>query len=320
MNLLQVKGLRTHFVTRWGTVKAVDGISFNIGYGETLGLVGESGCGKSVTCLSILRLVPQPAGRIVGGQVLLEGEDLLKKSEVEMSSIRGSKISMILQDTMTSLDPVFTIGNQLTETLRLHKGLRGQTLREKAVDMLRMVGIPSPDLRLKNYPHELSGGMRQRSVAAISISCEPLLLIADEPTTALDATIQIQFLDLLRELQQRIGLSLLFISHDFGIVARMCKKVAVMYAGKIVERADVRDLFDHPAHPYTEALMKVLPKAQEKVARLPSIAGEPPRLHDLPPGCAFRPRCTYASERCSGTYPLEVMIADGHGVACWKYS
>jgi len=255
-DFLEVKNLKTYFFTRWGTVKAVDGVSFCLKEGETLGLVGESGCGKSITCLSLLRLVPEPAGRIVGGEILLQGEDLLKKSEKEMREIRGAKISMILQDPMTSLNPVFTIGNQLTEAIKIHRGLKGKDLRERAVNMLKMVRISSPEERLRNWPHQLSGGMRQRVVAAISLSCEPRLLVADEPTTSLDATIQIQFLHLLHEVQQQVGLTMIFVTHDFGIVARMCNRVAVMYAGKIVEMAEVRELFNHAAHPYTEALIK----------------------------------------------------------------
>jgi oligopeptide/dipeptide ABC transporter ATP-binding protein len=319
IDFLEVKNLKTYFFTRWGTVKAVDGVSFCLKEGETLGLVGESGCGKSITCLSILRLVPQPAGRIVGGEILFQGEDLLKKSEREMREIRGAKISMILQDPMTSLNPVFTIGNQLTEAIKIHRGLKGKDLRERAVDILRMVRISSPEERLRNWPHQLSGGMRQRVVAAISLSCEPRLLVADEPTTSLDATIQMQFLRLLREVQQQAGLTMIFVTHDFGIVARMCNRVAVMYAGKIVEMAEVRELFNRAAHPYTEALMKSVPKADEKVERLTSIEGEPPRLHNVPPGCTFTPRCSYAADNCRDEYPPSVEIRSGHLVSCWKY-
>jgi len=318
--LLEVNGLRTYFFTRWGTVKAVDGVSFSVNEGETFGLVGESGCGKSITCLSILRLVPAPAGRIIGGEILLEGEDLLKKSEKEMRKIRGRKISMILQDPTASLNPVFTIGDQITEVIKIHRGLKGRSLWQSAKEMLEMVRIPSPDIRLRNWPHELSGGMRQRVVGAIALSCEPALLIADEPTTSLDATIQVQFLRLLRELQQQTGLTLIFVTHDFGIVARMCQRAAVMYAGKIVETANVRELFNHPAHPYTQALMKSLPKVEEKVERLASIEGQPPPLHNLPPGCTFAPRCYYAKERCRSEYPPTVEIEKGHAVSCWNFN
>jgi len=320
MNFLEVNDLKTYFFTRWGTVKAVDGVSFSLREGETLGLVGESGCGKSVTCLSILRLVPQPAGRIVGGQILVQGEDLLKKSEEEMRKIRGAKICMILQDPTTSLNPVLTIGNQLMESIKIHLGLKGQKLRERAVKMLEMLRVPSPEVCLENWPHQLSGGMRQRVVSAIALSCQPLLLIADEPTTSLDATIQIQFLRHLRELQWQTGLTLIFITHDFGIVARMCDKVAVMYAGKIVEMADVRDIFNRPLHPYTEALMKAVPKLEEKVERLVNIEGEPPRPYALPQGCTFTPRCASKKERCQpDQYPPVIETKNGHWVRCWKY-
>lgn len=320
MNYLEVDDLKTYFFTRRGTVKAVDGVSFSLKEGEALGLVGESGCGKSVTCLSLLRLVPQPAGRIVGGKILLRGEDLLKKSEEEMRKIRGAEISMITQDPMTSLNPVFTIGSQLAEPIKIHRGLKGQSLWQRVVELLKMVRISSPEVRLKNWPHELSGGMRQRVVGAISLSCEPRLLIADEPTTSLDATIQLQFLRLLSGLQQQTGLTLIFVTHDFGIVARICNRVAVMYAGKIVEMAEVRELFNNPKHPYTQALMKAVPKLEENVGRLASIKGEPPRLYDVPTGCAFDPRCSCLQDKCrSDQYPPMVEIRNGHWVSCWKY-
>ncbi len=320
MSFLEVEDLKTYFFTRWGTVKAVDGISFTLEEGESLGLVGESGSGKSMTCLSILRLVPEPAGRIVGGKIRLGGEDLIEKSEKEMRKIRGAKISMILQDPMTSLNPVFTIGNQLMEGIKIHRGLKGEKLRKRAVEMLEMVRIPSPEARLRNWPHQLSGGMRQRVVGAIALSCEPKLLIADEPTTSLDATIQVQFLRLLRQLQKETGLALIFVTHDFGVVARICDRVAVMYAGKMVEMADVRDLFNHAAHPYTQSLMKAVPKMEEKAERLISIEGEPPRLHNLPPGCAFASRCSAGKDRCDpDQFPPIVKIGEGHWVNCWKY-
>jgi len=318
VDFLEVKNLKTCFFTRWGTVKAVDGVSFSLKQGETLGLVGESGCGKSITCLSILRLVPQPAGQIVDGQILLEGEDLRKKSEVEMRKVRGAKISMILQDPMSSLNPVFSIGDQLTEAIKIHRDLRGKNMWQRAREVLKMVQIPSPELCLKSWPHQLSGGMRQRVVGAICLSCEPRLLIADEPTTSLDATIQVQYLRLLREIQEKAKLTLIFVTHDFGIVARMCKRVAVMYAGRIVEMADVKKLFDHPAHPYTEALMKAVPKMETK-ERLATIAGQPPPLWDLPPGCIFAPRCPYVKDECREQYPPTVEIQNGHSLSCWKY-
>lgn len=319
MNLLEVNNLRTYFFTRWGTVKAVDGVSFSLKKGEALGLVGESGCGKSVTGLSIVRLVPQPAGRIIEGEILLEGEDLLKKSEGGMRKIRGSKISMILQDPMTSLNPVLSVGDQLIETIKTHHSLKGQNPWERAKKILQMVRIPSPEVCLRSWPHQLSGGMRQRVVGAICFSCEPCLLIADEPTTSLDATIQAQYLRLLHELQVQTGLALIFITHDFGIIARMCQRVAVMYAGKIVETADVRELFNHAAHPYSQALLKAVPNIERKVERLVSIEGQPPPLHHLPAGCAFAPRCSSAKNKCRHQYPTAVEIKDGHSVACWKY-
>jgi oligopeptide/dipeptide ABC transporter ATP-binding protein len=315
--LLEVKDLRTWFFTRWGVVKAVDGVSFTLGASETLGLVGESGCGKSMTALSILRLQPRPAGRIVGGQVLLQGEDLLQKSEREMRRIRGRQISMILQDPMQSLNPVFSVGEQIAEALRIHQGLEGPTLWEQAREMLRRVKIPSPELRLRAYPHQMSGGMRQRVVGAISLACRPAILIADEPTTSLDVTIQAQYLRLLKGLQEEMGLALIFITHDFGIVAKMCDRVAVMYAGRIVESAEVRELFNHPRHPYTVALLNSVPRLETKIERLSSIEGQPPPLYDLPPGCPFAPRCPHARDRCRDEYPPEVAVADGHRVNCW---
>lgn len=319
--LLEVKNLRTYFYTRWGVVKAVDGVSFSLNKGETLGLVGESGCGKSMTCLSILRLVPEPAGRIVGGEILLEGEDLIRKSDKEMRRIRGRRISMILQDPMTSLNPVFSIGKQVTEGIKLHQGLRGRDLLNKAKQMLELVNIPSPEMRLRAYPHQLSGGMRQRVVGAISLSCKPDILIADEPTTSLDTTLQAQYLRLLKDLQTELGLAMIFVTHDFGIVAHVCSKVAVMYAGRIVETAEVRELFNHPIHPYTVALMKALPKMEEKVEILASIEGQPPLLHHLPPGCSFASRCLSQNEKCKlGEFPPSSEVSAGHRVSCWLYA
>ncbi|NNG01208.1 MAG: ABC transporter ATP-binding protein [Desulfobacteraceae bacterium] len=317
--LLNVKNLKTYFFTKYGTVKAVDGVSFKVDKGETFGIVGESGCGKSITALSIMRLVPDPPGRIVGGEIVLEGEDILKISDNEMRKVRGKKISMILQDPMTSLNPVFTIGIQLEEAIKIHQGLKGRSLRERAIELLEMVQISSAAVRYKNWPHQLSGGMRQRVIGAISVSSEPRLLIADEPTTALDATIQVQFLRLLRELQEKTGVGLVFITHDFGIIARMCQRAAVMYAGRIVETGSVRDLFDNPSHPYTAALMRSLPKLEEKVERLASIEGQPPPLNDDIQGCRFAERCTVAEHQCRLSYPDETEISDGHFVSCWKF-
>ena len=316
--LLQVEDLRTHFVSRWGTARAVDGVSFCVYPGETLGLVGESGCGKSVTCLSIIRLVPQPAGKIVGGRVIWEGEDLLKKSEAEMRRIRGRSISMILQDPMTSLNPVFSVGNQVAEGIAIHQRLKAKALWQKTAEVLSLVRIPSPQARLREYPHQFSGGMRQRVVGAIAIACEPRLLIAAEPTTSLDVTIQLQYLALLKDIQKRTGVAMIFVTHDFGIVAKICDRVAVMYAGRIVEIAGVRDLFNRPAHPYTRALLDSIPNLDEQVGRLYSIEGQPPALHSLPQGCAFAPRCSCATRRCDQEYPAEVFLDSGHMARCWE--
>ena len=294
--ILEVEDLRTYFRTRFGTVKAVDGVSFTLRKGETLGIVGESGCGKSVTMLSMMRLVPIPPGRIVSGKIVLDGEDLLQLSEGEMTKIRGSKIALIIQDPMTSLNPVFTIGSQVAEAIRLHQNLSKKGVMAQALEVLRKVNIPAAESRMRDYPHQMSGGMRQRVVGAIGISCEPMVLIADEPTTSLDVTIQAQYLKLLKDIQKESDLSIIFITHDFGIVAKMCDRVAVMYAGKIVEMGSVRDIFNNPSHPYTEALLASVPKMEEDVERLYSIEGQPPTLHDLPEGCPFAPRCQYVMD------------------------
>lgn len=288
--VLEVKNLQTHFTTRWGTVKAVDGVSYNVRRGETLGIVGESGSGKSVTALSLMRLVPSPPGNIVGGEVILNGRNLLDLSEGEMTAVRGGEISIILQDPMQALNPVFNIQNQVGEAIKIHQGLRGQALWEKVVDSLRKVRIPAPEIRAKDYPHQLSGGMRQRVVGAIGISSAPSVIIADEPTTSLDVTIQAAYLRLLRQIQQEEGVAIVFITHDFGIVAKMCDRVAVMYAGRIVELADVRTIFNEPMHEYTKALIGSVPKLEEKTGRLPQIEGQPPLLYNLPPGDSFAPR------------------------------
>jgi len=283
--VLEVNDLQTHFFTRLGIVKAVDGVSFNVRKGETLGIVGESGCGKTITARSLLRLVPKPAGRIVNGQILLKGEDLLQKSEKEMRSIRGRRISMIMQDPQTSLNPLFTIGNQLREALGQEYKETSKNMVQRSVDALKRVNVAAPERRIHDYPFQMSGGMKQRVVGAIAMSCEPDLLIADEPTTALDVTIQLQYLRLLKEIQANTGLAIIFITHDFGVVARMCDRVAVMYAGRIVEQGLVRDIFDHPSHPYTEALIASVPKLEEQVDWLYSIEGQPPLLMNLPEGC-----------------------------------
>jgi oligopeptide/dipeptide ABC transporter ATP-binding protein len=316
--VLQVRELRTHFFTRWGVVKAVDGVSFDLRRGETLGIVGESGSGKSVTVLSIMKLIPSPPGKIVSGQVILEGEDLALLPESDMEKVRGRKIAMILQDPMTSLNPVFNIGEQVIEAVRIHQGLRKRGLFQKAVEVLEKVRIPAAELRMRDYPHQMSGGMRQRVVGAIGISCQPLVLIADEPTTSLDVTIQAQYLRLLKEIQQEFGLSIIFITHDFGVVAKMCDRVAVMYAGRIIEIGDVRAVFNHPSHPYTQALLGSVPKLEEDVDRLYAIAGQPPVLYDLPPGCPFAPRCLHVMDRCRVDYPVEVLVEIGHTADCWK--
>jgi len=316
--VLKVENLRTYFRTRWGEVKAVDGVSFELRKGETLGIVGESGSGKSVTMLSMMRLIPMPPGRIVEGSITLDGEDLLQLSESEMSKVRGSKIALIIQDPMTSLNPVLSIGNQVTEAIRIHQDIPKRSVMEKALEVLRKVNIPAAESRVRDYPHQMSGGMRQRVVGAIGISCQPLVLIADEPTTSLDVTIQAQYLKLLRDLQQESGMSLIFITHDFGIVAKMCDRVAVMYAGRIVEEGTVRDIFNAPSHPYTEALLASVPKMEEDVDRLYAIEGQPPLLHDLPVGCAFADRCQYVMDRCREEYPPEFPVAEGHYSACWR--
>ena len=316
--VLEVNGLRTYFQTRWGTVKAVDGISFDLRRGETLGIVGESGSGKSVTMLSLMRLIPEPPGHIMGGEILLEGEDILQMTEKEMSNIRGSRIALIIQDPMTSLNPVFSIGNQVGEAIKIHQDIPKRGVVQQVLEVLRKVNIPAAETRVRDYPHQLSGGMRQRVVGAIGISCEPTVLIADEPTTSLDVTIQAQYLKLLKDLQQESDIALIFITHDFGIVAKMCDRVAVMYAGKIVEMGDVRDIFNHPSHPYTEALLASVPKLEEDVERLYAIEGQPPALHDLPPGCPFAPRCQYVMDRCHQEYPPEFPISGRHYAACWR--
>jgi oligopeptide/dipeptide ABC transporter ATP-binding protein len=316
--VLDVQDLRTYFQTRWGTVKAVDGVSFSLRRGETLGIVGESGSGKSVTMLSLMRLVPSPPGNIVGGHIFLDGQDILELTEDEMSKVRGRKIGLILQDPQTSLNPVFSIGDQVMEAVRIHQPLSKKAALARAVEMLRKVNIPAADSRVRDYPHQMSGGMRQRVVGAIGISSHPLVLIADEPTTSLDVTIQAQYLKLLREIQNDDNLAMVFITHDFGIVAKMCDRVAVMYAGRIVEMGSVRDIFNNPSHPYTEALLASVPKMEEDVERLYSIEGQPPTLHDLPPGCPFAPRCPYVMERCHSEYPGEVHVNSDHYAACWR--
>lgn len=317
--LLEVRNLKTYFETEDGTVPAVDGVDFSIDKGTTLGIVGESGCGKSVTSLSIMGLIPNPPGKIVGGEILFEGEDLLKKSEAEMRRIRGNEISMIFQEPMTSLNPVFTIGNQIMESIMLHQGLSKADARNKAIEMLRLVGIPSPEKRVDEYPHQLSGGMRQRVMIAMALSCNPKLLIADEPTTALDVTIQAQILDLMRKLRDDLGTAIMLITHDLGVVAELCEQVVVMYAGKIVERGDVGTIFANPTHPYTLGLLGSIPKLHENQRRLQAIPGVVPNPAFMPKGCRFHPRCKYAAEQCKLAQPSLTELGNGHEVACWRY-
>ena len=314
--LLEVRDLRTYIYTRRGVVKAVDGASFSVGRGETLGIVGESGSGKSMTCLSILRLVPEPGGRIVGGQILFDGENLLDKSPEEMRRLRGSRIAMILQDPMASLNPAMTVGEQIAETLALHRGLRGRALDERVIELLRQVRISDPERRVHAYPHQMSGGIRQRVAGAIAISCQPSLLIADEPTTSLDVTIQSQYLRLLKEIQRETNLALVFVTHDLGIVAKLCDRVAVMYAGRIVELGRTRDIFNRPRHPYAVGLLDCLPTLSHGRAPLTAIEGQPPDLAHVPAGCSFAPRCPMAEPRCrEQTPPLTPLDAE-HLVAC----
>lgn len=318
--VLELKQLQTYFFSAQGTrvVKAVDGVTFSIHEGETLGIVGESGSGKTVTSTSILRLLP-PAARIVGGEILFNGENLVTKSEKEMRQLRGSQMTMILQDPMMSLNPLFTIGEQIAEPLRIHKHMQGTGLVNRIKDLLRGVRIPSPEVRMTEYPHQMSGGMRQRIVGAIGISCEPKLLIADEPTTSLDVTIQAQYLDLLKDIQKRSNLAMIFITHNIGIVAKMCDQVGVMYAGKLVERAPVRTIFNSPAHPYTEALLHAVPSLTEKTDRLWSIEGQPPDLANPPSGCPFNPRCPKAEDRCRRDVPPEFQVGENHMARCWLW-
>jgi oligopeptide/dipeptide ABC transporter ATP-binding protein len=321
--VLQVDDLQTHFFTAVGTVRAVDGVSYGLKAGETLGVVGESGCGKSVSALSILRLVANPPGRIVGGAIRFQGRNLLELSEKEMESIRGNEISMIFQEPMTSLNPLYTIGRQVGEAIALHQGLSRGEAMNRAVEMLRQVYIPEPERRVHAYPHQLSGGMRQRVMIAMALSCNPKVLIADEPTTALDVTIQAQILDLMRELQKSFGTAIILITHDMGVVAENADRVVVMYAGRKVEEATATDLFDNPGHPYTRGLLGSIPhldaaaRSDRARTRLTEIKGMVPSLFNLPAGCSFAPRCSFATERCRTETPSLVQYRPGHSVACW---
>ncbi len=321
---LEVKDLQTWFYTRQGIVKAVDGVSFNLRKGETLGIVGESGCGKSITALSVMRLVPDPPGRIIGGRVTLDGRDLLDLGEAEMRLVRGNDISMIFQEPMTSLNPVLTIGYQIAEALILHRDLSRAQALSRAVEMLDMMRIPEPAQRAREYPHQLSGGMRQRAMIAMALACNPKVLIADEPTTALDVTIQAQILDLIVRLQQELGTAVILITHDLGVVAETTQRIIVMYAGRKVEEADVVPLFSNPMHPYTHGLMASVPRlaimsGEDSAAaeRLEEIPGIVPPLNNLPPGCAFAPRCRFADDRCRAEYPPYLEKQPGHWAACW---
>ncbi len=328
--VLEVEGLQTYLFTRLGVVKAVDDVSFTVRRGETLAIVGESGCGKTMTALSLLRLVPNPPGRIVSGSIKIDGKDLVALSEAQMRAIRGNEISMIFQEPMTSLNPVMTIGAQISETIRLHEDLTKSRALEKTIEMLRLVRIPEPAQRAKEYPHQLSGGMRQRAMIAMALACNPRVLIADEPTTALDVTIQAQILELILDLQKKLGTAVVLITHDLAVVAETAQRVIVMYAGKKVEEADVEEIFDAPLHPYTHGLLASIPHLAviggEPVGaaagalnggRLKEIPGLVPALTNLPPGCSFAPRCAFADDRCRSFYPPYEQKRPGHWAACW---
>lgn len=317
--ILEVRDLRTSFFTDDGEVKAVDGVSFVVPKGKTIGIVGESGSGKSITSLSILQLLAS-SGKIVGGEILFKGENLINYSDKQMRDVRGNAISMIFQEPMTSLNPVFTVGQQISESLVKHKGLSKREAMTKSVELLKLVGIPSPDRRVKNYPYELSGGMRQRVMIAMALACDPEILIADEPTTALDVTIQAQILMLIRDLQKRLGMSVIFITHDLGVVAETCDYVAVMYAGQIVEYADVQTLFSKPNHPYTIGLLKSLPRHDIDQDKLVPIKGNVPHVHAMPKGCRFAPRCPAATALCTNELPELKKDGNGNDVRCWIYS
>lgn len=314
--LLRVEDLKTYFLTFEGTIKAVDGVSFTINKGETLGLVGESGCGKSVTALSIMRLVQNPPGKIVGGKIFFEGKNLLDLSEKEMRKIRGCKISMVFQEPMTSLDPMFTIGSEIMEVLQLHQNLKKDEAKKKAIESLCTVRFPDPEKRIDDYPHELSGGMRQRVMIAMALSCNPALLIADEPTTALDVTIQSQILKLIDDLRKEFNTSVLLITHDLGVIAKTCDNVALMYAGYIVEYTDVYTFFREPLHPYAKGLMKSIPRLDSEIKKLEIIKGLVPNLLDLPSGCPFHPRCDFCFELCTKKMPELINVGKNHLVRC----
>ena len=316
--LLEVRNLKTYLSTSQGLIKAVDGVSYDVGVGETVALVGESGCGKTMSALSIMRLVPKPQGSIVDGEIRFQGRDLLTLDDEEMRRIRGQEIAMIFQEPMTSLNPVLTIGRQITETLEAHDTISKDDAEKRALELLQLVGIPDPRRRLSDYPHQLSGGMRQRVMIAIALSCKPKLILADEPTTALDVTIQAQILELMRDLSKRFGVALLIITHNLGVVARYADRVHVMYAGKVIESAGAREIYQNPRHPYTLGLLHSVPRLdQPRKTKLDPIQGQPPDLWNLPEGCSFRPRCKFAVERCAGEVPPLMEIGNEHLSACW---
>jgi len=317
--LLEVKNLKTHFFTMEGVVKAVDGVSYELNEGETLGLVGESGCGKSVSALSVMRLIPDPPGKIIDGEILLDGEDILKIDMEGMREVRGAKIAMVFQEPMTSLNPVLTVERQITETLQLHMGMSKLESQRESVNLLTRVGIPDPEIRIKQYPHQFSGGMRQRVMIAMALSCNPRLIIADEPTTALDVTIQAQILDLMKSLTTELGVALIVITHNLGVVARYADRVNIMYAGKVIERGEAREIYSNPRHPYTVGLLRSVPRLDlPRRAKLDPIEGQPPDLINLPPGCAFRERCRWAIDKCATDTPELVETSDGHLSACFR--
>jgi oligopeptide transport system ATP-binding protein len=317
-NILSVKNLETHFKTQEGTVHAVNGVSFFLKEGETLGIVGESGCGKSVTMMSMMQLIPTPPGKVVAGTAMYQGKDLLKISDDEMRSIRGAQIAIVFQDPMTSFNPVLTIGRQVSEPLEVHQGMNRKQAYDRVVEMLAMVGIPNPKDRLNDYPHQFSGGMRQRAMIAMSLICTPQVLIADEPTTALDVTIQAQIIELVKRLRDDLGMAIIWITHDLGIIAGLAHRVGVMYGGFIIEEASVKDLYTHPSHPYTLGLLNSLPRMDEQgYRRLASIEGLPPILYQTPTSCPFAPRCQFVKERCRKENPALRSVGNGHFTACW---
>ena len=317
--LLEVKNLRTHFYTFEGVVKAVDGVSYDLEEGETLGLVGESGCGKSVSAMSLMRLIPDPPGKIVDGEILFEGQDVLQLSMDEMRHIRGAKMSMVFQEPMTSLNPVLNLEKQLGETLQLHKGMTKQAARQESVELRARVGIRDPERRVRQYPHQFSGGMRQRVMIAMALSCNPRVIIADEPTTALDVTIQAQILELMKGLTQEFGVAMIVITHNLGVVARYADRMNIMYAGKIIERGESAEIYSNPRHPYTVGLLKSVPRLDlPRRTRLDPIEGQPPDLIAVPKGCAFRARCKWAVDKCATEEPGLESVAEGHYSACWR--